>query len=656
VRDESSLSRHRLTRQQPSCQVLAELPLKVFLAFLVHASELMGVRSTTRPVSTGTRVSFRECGGTGRAAQETAKAQCPPRGNSVTSARPVWFGDEQRPAFGWFHAPDDGSVRGGVVICPPLGLNYLQCHYALRLLAEGLATRGFCALRFDYDGTGDSAGGSDDPDRVDAWLATVRCAVSLVREAGVDEVSVVGMRFGATLAAEAAAADRQIDQFVLWDPCASGRSFLREQRAISTITLGSPESPDGSVEIPGTLYDATTAKEIEAITIERCSLPLARRVLVLTRADRPANRSLLNASLAREELSHEDAVGQAEFMDHYPPFQELPHAAINRIVTWLCEGAGPSAVAIRAPQAAGPRVIGRASSGRRIVEAPLSVPPVGLFGVLTYAEDAPVPPDKPTALFLNVANQHHVGPGRLWVELSRQWAVAGVRSLRLDMSGLGDSPNRQGGLDAWASCKPEAFDDVIDAVGWLSPDDPSDVVLVGLCSAGYQALESAVMIRARGVVAINPVVSFVPEERRFGLRLDPRRRVVFPRDNAVRNFRKGSHPANLRERFPDLVWKARFVAHPGRRSGRWLSKLVSQGTDTLLVCGDAEYRPIRQGVTTVRLRHLQRTGRLRVEHLAGLQHDLFLADQRSLVARLVTEHVLSRFSGQSCPPRVPFTG
>ena len=83
---------------------------------------------------------------------------------------------------------------------------------------------------------------------------------------------------------------------------------------------------------------------------------------------------------------------------------------------------------------------------------------------------------------------------------------------------------------------------------------------------------------------------------------------------------------------------------------------MSQGTDTLLVCGDAEYRPIRQGVTTVRLRHLQRTGRLRLELLAGLQHDLFLADQRSLVARLVTEHVLSRFSDQSCPPRVPFTG
>jgi hypothetical protein len=48
------------------------------------------------------------------------------------------------------------------------------------------------------------------------------------------------------------------------------------------------------------------------------------------------------------------------------------------------------------------------------------------------------------------------------------------------------------------------------------------------------------------------------------------------------------------------------------------------------------------------LHRLSRTGGLRLEHLPGLQHDLFIADQRRLVTRLVTEHVLSRFSG---PPR-----
>ena len=218
-------------------------------------------------------------------------------------------------------------------------------------MAERLAASGFCALRFDYDGTGDSAGGNDDPGRTEAWVATVRSALRLVRQTGVDDVCLVGMRFGATLAAQAAASDGQVDQVVLWDPCASGRSFLREQRAISTITLGSPaESPDGSVEIPGTLYDATTAGDIEAVSIAKCALPLARRVLVLTRADRPVHRSLLNPALASEEFSHQEAAGQAEFMDRYPPVQELPHAAMAGIVGWLGAGAGADQVAVSVPE------------------------------------------------------------------------------------------------------------------------------------------------------------------------------------------------------------------------------------------------------------------------------------------------------------------
>jgi hypothetical protein len=50
-------------------------------------------------------------------------------------------------------------------------------------------------------------------------------------------------------------------------------------------------------------------------------------------------------------------------------------------------------------------------------------------------------------------------------------------------------------------------------------------------------------------------------------------------------------------------------------------------------------------VTAIGLRRLERTGLLRLEHLAGLQHELFIAKQRLLVRRMVTEHVLARFSG-----------
>jgi pimeloyl-ACP methyl ester carboxylesterase len=253
-----------------------------------------------------------------------------------------------------------------------------------------------------------------------------------------------------------------------------------------------------------------------------------------------------------------------------------------------------------------------------VVETPVSVPPVGLFGALAYDEGVPVTPDRPAVIFLNVARQHHVGPNGMWVELARRWAAEGTRSLRLDMSGLGDSPSRSGRPGRWECFKPEAFDDVEDAARWLSPADPSNVVLVGLCSGGYQALESGLAVRARGVVAINPLVDFEPAEVRAGLPLDRRRRAVVPGAESTGDERPG-------------------------RPGRWLSDLVRQGTGTLLICGDAELDLLCRAVTPSRLRALERTGRLRVEHLAGLQHDLFLAAQRDLVKSLVTEYVLSRF-------------
>ena len=74
------------------------------------------------------------------------------------TARATWFGPEEGPLFGWLHWPDDGTARAGVVVCPPSGYEAVCAHRTLRVVAERLAERGFAVLRFDYDGTGDSAG------------------------------------------------------------------------------------------------------------------------------------------------------------------------------------------------------------------------------------------------------------------------------------------------------------------------------------------------------------------------------------------------------------------------------------------------------------------------------------------------------------------
>ncbi len=137
----------------------------------------------------------------------------------MTISTPILFGPEERSLFGWVHQPDDGLQRATAILCPPVAREYISAHDTYRVLADALAERGITAIRFDYDGTGDSAGGEDDPERMDAYLGSIGYAIDLAERLGTTELALVGMRMGALLAAGAAAACPRVTRLVLWDPC-----------------------------------------------------------------------------------------------------------------------------------------------------------------------------------------------------------------------------------------------------------------------------------------------------------------------------------------------------------------------------------------------------------------------------------------------------
>ena len=112
-----------------------------------------------------------------------------------------------------------------------------------------MASSDIVSLRFDYDGTGDSGGHLDDPSRDTAWVQSVSFAVDALRRLGVTTVSAVGMRLGATILGVAAdVGDLRFSSLVLWDPCASGRNYLRELSALESLRREDVSSDsDGAV-------------------------------------------------------------------------------------------------------------------------------------------------------------------------------------------------------------------------------------------------------------------------------------------------------------------------------------------------------------------------------------------------------------------------
>jgi uncharacterized protein len=198
------------------------------------------------------------------------------------------FGSSRTPLFGVYHEAQGAKTRDtGVVMCPPLWHEYVRAHRAMRNVAALLSRSGHHVFRFDYYGTGDSGGNGEDG-TVAQWLEDIDTAAGELKDtSGVSRVTLVGVRFGATLATVAAQANRtDLDRLVLWDPIASGADYLAGLRDVEDEWLESlPHSgdvrPGDAPEMFGFPLSHDVQREIEAVDLGRLDRLAVRRVHVL---------------------------------------------------------------------------------------------------------------------------------------------------------------------------------------------------------------------------------------------------------------------------------------------------------------------------------------------------------------------------------------
>ena len=106
----------------------------------------------------------------------------------------------------------------------------------------------------------------------------------------------------------------------------------------------------------------------------------------------------------------------------------------------------------------------------------------------------------PWVVLVNVAAEHHIGPGRRWVEWARQLGrLPATASSAIDQSGVGRQPDHAGPARTTEPFAPEWIDDMRHVVTELAADG-AQVGIVGLCSGSYSAFEVAhVGARRRGL-------------------------------------------------------------------------------------------------------------------------------------------------------------
>ena len=500
---------------------------------------------------------------------DEARAVCPV---------PIVFEAPAGGCFGWFH-PAQGPARStGVVLCRPMGYEALCSYRTYSLLAETLAQAGFDVLRFDYHGTGDSAGADTDSGRVAAWIGSIEAAAAqMKRIAGVSRIALFGVRLGATLAVQAASQMGGVDSLVLWAPCVTGRAFVRELRAASANRgMGRSDAAADELDAMGCLYCAPTLASLQALDCTGLQRPPARHALIIARDDIPMEGPL--PARYRE-------LGMAVTFVNWPGYAGMmaePLDAMLEPATLDAIGAWLSSIEPRreTAQLASPQLPAwpqnYAVDGVR-ESAQCFGADRSLFGILCE------PPERrgdTAILMLNVGGNYHIGPHRMYVKAARALAAAGCCSLRFDIAGIGDS-RMPPGSSVDSMYFRHSMPDVRAAIDFLVQRGCKRFYLLGICSGAYVAFQSALLdARVTGQILMNPRLLEWEAAPRDGWQASMRRHY-----KSIGYYRRALLRSNVYRRLLRGQVDVKGVAH---RMGTLVAARMSRALAALLPRGGGE--------------------------------------------------------------------
>jgi alpha-beta hydrolase superfamily lysophospholipase len=552
--------------------------------------------------------------------------------------------------FGWFHPPVRTAATGrGVVLCPPFGYDAIRTGRGWRVLADMLAAAGLPVLRFDYPGTGDSAG-EEEPGRLEEWIASIGAAGAWLRaEAGVRKVALCGFRLGADLAAAAAQRPGTASTLALLAPVGSGRAWRRQLLlAVSGENGGTASSAPACaewLEVAGFRLHRSDL-EVAGRRLDLGSALLAAdasRVLVMAPSPLPGPeiRARLRDAGVLVEQRPFDGLGEYLRDAH---LSAVPRAAFAALTRWMRDGAPPAGAAPGGRSIPAEPPILRLDGGAR--ESLVRFGALNtLVGVL--CEPAPGLGDLAagTAVLLpNTGANGRIGNGRVAVRLARRLAAAGIASLRMDGTGIGDG----GALrDAAADGPPDSYHpqivrDVLAAVDLLESRGFARVAVAGICSGAHAAFQAAAVGDARisGLVLAN-LPAF---DRDAGFAAPTNGAPPSPSDRHMlqRLRRLARRSARRLAAEADSGAARRLGMELGLdRAGRWMRAVLARRTDVVLAYSERDpgLRELRVHFGR-RARRLAGSGEARCVALSGVDHSLLPRAMQEEFIALVEAQIL----------------
>ena len=371
------------------------------------------------------------------------------------------------------------SGRRGALILGSMGFDDLCGHRFLRGLAEDLASRGIPALRLDLRGTGDSAP-ADDLGLVDRWADDVALAMDVLRqEAHCTEVTLIGFRLGALVAAHALGRGISVERLALLAPPSSGKAYLHELKVLSRV-INAPATSNSSIglDLAGFQMSDSLLEQIASLTLDPITRQPPAETMLCATGPLILVQRLAEAGCDVTDLPFE---GYDRLMCD-PTASIVPGKTAQAVAKWVANLAPPAPRRLPHPMSLG-QIEGEGWRETGLVFGTNGA----LNGILCQPSSAR---GGPVVLFTNAGGIRRTGWGNSWVDMARMLARTGVTSLRFDFSNLQvdlaeDAPAFHYGETIWS--------EVSAAMDALEDRHLGPFVVAGACSGSYHGMRVAAL-------------------------------------------------------------------------------------------------------------------------------------------------------------------
>ncbi len=418
-----------------------------------------------------------------------------------------------------YYAPQGAPhPLGDVLFAPSFGEEMNRCRAMVATQARELARIGIGTLVLDPYGTGDSAGEFSEA-TWEQWRDDLRAGMAWLRAHGNGCRALWGVRLGALMASELAAADGGIEQLVFWQPVVDGKQFFTQFLRIriaaeleqnggikSTEELRKMAASGQNIEVSGYQVNGQLARELDALKLPEAAGVRAQRVFwseVLPAADSNvprANTKVVEAWQAGGlNVTFEKVVGPSFWQVHE---REVAPDLIQVTTSYLYGLAQAATTVANEAVASGEASLAESPVTLATREYPVLFNCAGdeLAGLIHRGK-----PGAKRGVVIVVAGgpQYRAGAHRQFVSLARKLATrCGYPVLRFDLRGMGDSAGEHRGFQ-------HSDTDIRAAIDALLKHEPGleSVVLLGECESASGILFYAYRDpRAQGVVLVNPWV------------------------------------------------------------------------------------------------------------------------------------------------------